>query len=475
MKKQQYYIAFIAIIITAFTTMSCRKDLNEEPFNAFSAKDAFSNAARIDKTAVGMYDALQNANYFGGRILIYADQRGLDAIPAPFFGDIGLNPTLVTASNGIAATAWQGAYRTIFECNSFLANFSPDKQALVPAAKSNQYIGEAKFIRAICYWYLVNMYAQPYNFTPTASHFGVPLVLVPSVDPFDASNNLPRSSVKSCYDQIEGDLLDAESKLPVANFTASAYTSVSRATKTAARGLLSRLYLYKGDNLNAAASANTVITSALYALNPDPATPFRVFTTNESIFSVAMDGGDNPNTNNSIGQHYGSTRRADIPIAAGYLALMGPTDKRLVNLTQLVSGNNWTTKYNAGTIDWVPVLRYSEMLLNRAEAFANLAAGTTADPIAITLLNSVRGRSETGVVLAPANKAALLTAIALERRIELAFEGHGNLDFFRLGQGVAAHSVAPAIPYGSFYAVLPIPKYDTDKNPVLAAQQNPGY
>lgn len=475
MKKQQYILALFAIILTTLSTSSCRKVLNEEPFNSFSPKDAFSNASRIDKTAVGMYDALQNANYFGGRILIYSDQRGLDANPAAFFGNIGQNPTLVTASDGIAAGAWQGAYRTIFECNAFLANFTPDRQALVPAVKANQYIGEAKFIRSLCYFYLVNMYAQPYNFTANGGHFGVPLVLSVSADPFAASNNLPRSSVKVVYDQMESDLLDAESKLPVANFTTSAYNSVSRATKTAARGLLARLYLYKGDNINAAASANTVITSALYALNPDPVTPFRTYTTNESIFSVAMDGGDNPNTNNSIGQHYGATRRADIPIAATYLALMGPTDKRLTNLTQVVSGNNWTTKYNAGTTDWVPVMRYSEMLLIRAEALANLATGTTADVAAIALLNQVRGRSETGVVLAPANKLALLAAIAKERRIELAFEGQGNLDFFRLGQDVPAHSVAPLITYGSNYAVLPIPKYDTDKNPVLAAQQNPGY
>jgi starch-binding outer membrane protein, SusD/RagB family len=474
MKKQQYILFAILIVIVNFTT-SCRKQLNEEPFAYISAANAFSTGARIDKAAVGMYDALQNANYFSGRILIYADQRGIDANPSAFFGNLGQNPNIVTASDGTVAGAWQGAYRTIFECNSFLGNFTADKQALVSAAKANQYIGEAKFIRSLCYFYLVNMWAQPYNFTANGGHYGVPLVLTAASDPFAASNNLPRSSVKAVYDQIEGDLLDAESKLPAANFTTSAYTSVSRATKTAARALLARLYLYKGDNVNAAASANTVITSAIYGLNPDPVTPFRTYTTNESIFSVAMDGGDNPNTNNAIGQHYGATRRADIPISAGYIALMGPTDKRLTNLTQVVSGNNWTTKYNAGTTDWVPVLRYSEMLLIRAEALANQAVGTTADPTAITLLNTVHGRSESSVVLAPATKAALLTAIATERRIELAFEGQGNLDFLRNGQGIPAHSIVPAQAYGSNYVVFPIPKYDTDKNPVLAAQQNPGY
>jgi len=65
---------------------SCRKDLNEDPFNSIPEKDAFSTADRIDKEAVGMYDALQNSNFFGGRILIYADIRGIDATPATYFG-----------------------------------------------------------------------------------------------------------------------------------------------------------------------------------------------------------------------------------------------------------------------------------------------------------------------------------------------------------------------------------------------------
>lgn len=468
------YIVPLLVSLTIVSS-SCRKELNEEPFNAISSKDAFSNASRIDKTAVGMYDQLQNANYFGGRVLIYADQRGIDASPSAFFGNMGPNPGAVGADDGTVAGAWRGAYRTIFECNSFLANFNADKQALVTPAKANQYIGEAKFIRSLVYFYLVNLWAQPYKFSANAAHFGVPLVLAVSVNPFDASNNVGRSSVKAVYDQIEADLIEAESKLPAASFSASDYNSVSRATKTAARALLARLYLYKGDYTNAAASANTVITSGIYALNADPATPFRTFTTNESIFSVAMDGGDNPNTNNSIGQHYGSTRRADIPISPAFVALMGTTDKRRTNLTQVVSGNNWTTKYNAGTTDWVPVLRYPEMLLTRAEALATFAPGTTADATAITLLNQVHSRSEAGVVLAPLTKADLLAAIALERRIELAFEGQGNLEFLRNGQGIPAHSIVPAQAYGSNYVVLPIPKYDTDKNPVLAAQQNLGY
>ena len=98
--------------------------------------------------------------------------------------------------------------------------------------------------------------------------------------------------------------------------------------------LLARLYLYKGDWANASTYANNVISMNAYALNPSPQTCFRTYTTNESIFSIAMDGGDNPNTNAALGQHYGSARRADIPINPNWVALFEPTDTRKTLLTE---------------------------------------------------------------------------------------------------------------------------------------------
>ena len=62
-----------------------------------------------------MYDAMQNAIYFSGRILIYAD-RGLDATPSAYFGTMG-NYTTLTSSDGTVAGAWQGGYRTIYQAN----------------------------------------------------------------------------------------------------------------------------------------------------------------------------------------------------------------------------------------------------------------------------------------------------------------------------------------------------------------------
>lgn len=467
--KHRKSVAILSIAMAVITS-SCRKQLFQEPVTNLSPSSAFSTPDRVEKASIGMYDQLQNANFFGGRVLIYVDVRGTDVNPPSYFNPLPQFVT-VTSSEGYTAGAWQGAYRTIGEANLFLSNLAGASG--VTPSKIDQYTGEAKFIRSLCYFYLVNLFAQPYNFTAGATHLGVPLVLTSSNAPFDASNQVPRATVAAVYSQMEADLLDAENKLPL-NYNDQAFSNVARATKGAARALLARLYLYKGDYAKANTYADKVINAVApdnYTLNADPLTPFRTYTTRESIFSVAMNGADNPNTNNALGQHYNPAKRGDIQVSTDYVSLMDQTkDLRFKNMIFSQGGSYWTSKY-VGTSDWVPVLRYSEVLLIKAEALANLSA-VIPDPTAIALVNQVRARAQT-TPIAPVTKADLITAILVERRIELAFEGQGEFDYLRTGRGIPAHSIITAQAYGSNYVILPIPKYDTDQNPNLV--QNPGY
>ena len=465
MKKNKI---FLSLLLAASVATGCRKELNEEPFNSMSDVSAFSSPDRIDKAAVGMYDALQNANFFSGRVLIYTDIRGIDATPNSFFGQMHMFNT-INSADGTVASAYQAAYRTIYETNLFVKNFTPKADIVTPELGS-KYLGEAKYIRSLCYFYLVNLWAQPYDFTADASHPGVVLTLEAAADPFSSSNNVARSTVKQVYDQIEADLLDAESKLPLTS--SDPFIKTARATKGAARALLMRLYLYKKDYNKALAYANTIINSNEYTLRPSPEAPFRSYTTRESIFSVAFSGGDNPNTNNAIGQHYGASRRGDISVSDEYLRILEQgSDKRFLNLIEKVGTNYWSTKYNAGTSDYVPVSRYAEVLLTKAEALAHLASGVSQE--AVGLINQIRTTAGAGLI-APGTKQDLIDFIIRERRIELAFEGHGILEFLRTKRGIPAHSNVPAQAWGSNYVIFPIPKYDTDKNKDNLAQ-NPGY
>jgi hypothetical protein len=462
-----YKTGIIALsAVVAVTASSCRKQLFQDPKTSLSPEAVFSSPDRIEKAAIGMYDQLQNINFFGGRVLIYVDIRGTDVNPPAYFNPLPQFVTVTSSEAVYTGPAWQGAYRSIGEVNLFLKNLA--SASGVSAAKIGQYNGEGEFIRALNYFYLVNMWAQPYKFTAGATHLGVPLVLTSSDAPFDSSNQLPRSTVAAVYAQIEKDLLDAEAKLP-ANYGDPGFSNVARATKGAAQALLARVYLYEQKYTEASTYADKVIAGG-YILNPDPLTPFRTYTTKESIFSVAMNGADNPNTNNALGQHYNPDQRGDIQVSTGYVSLMDTTnDLRYKNMIVQQGGAFWTGKY-VGVADWVPVLRYSETLLIKAEALANLAGGVDAN--AVTLVNQVRSRSHAAAI-APATKTDLINAILTERRIELAFEGQGEFDYLRTGRGIPAHSVITAQAYGSDYVILPIPKYDTDKNPNLV--QNPGY
>lgn len=481
--KYKYRLLGVAALSASILFAACSKVNDQIPYTTLPIEQAFSSPERIEKAALGMYDALQNAEFFGGRVLIYADVRGNDVNPSSYFGQV---PTFnMLSTNTIAANCWTGGYRTIFESNFFTRSLK-ENESVVGAEKASVYYGEAKFIRALSYFYLVNLYAHTYTFQADAGHKGVPLVLTAVKDgaeALDPKNKIPRNSVKEVYNQIITDLNEAAAVLPVS--WGDDYYDRARATKGAVHALLARTYLYMGDWAKARDYADSVLlSSAGYDLD---ATPGDVFakdnfgTSMERIFSVAMNTTDNPNTNNAIGQHYSSKGRGDITISPAYLALPGfdtLVDARKTQLVEKVrSGAFYTLKYyNAAgkntTEAWVPVVRLAEIMLIKAEALARLSAAV-ADPNAILLLNEIRTRAN-AAPLAPATQAALIDAILTERRIELAFEGQGEFDFLRTHRDIPARgSSHPVQTWNSNYVIFPIPFAETQRNTNLA--QNDGY
>jgi hypothetical protein len=89
------------------------------------------------------------------------------------------------------------------------------------------------------------------------------------------------------------------------------------------------------------------------------------------------------------------------------------------------------------------VIRYSEVLLNLAEALANLNG---LDARSIAILNAVRGRSDATTVFKPTDKADLLSKIINERRIEFFGEGIRNSDLMRLGLPIPAKTPVGSTP-----------------------------
>ena len=476
----KYIITGVSVALL-FSTACTKKNLFDQPLDAISTATAFSSPERIDKASTGMYSALQNINWGCGRNFIYTDVQGLDANPSSFFGNIGFFNQM-QPDDGTITSAWIGAYTTIYTANLFVKNFTPVMNTVAPE-KANQYLGEAKFIRAYNYFYLVNLWAQTYTdpVNGATKNPGIPLILEAAEDPFSSTTQIARSTVKDVYDQIEKDLLDAESKLPLA-YTGDAYTTIARATKGAARGLLMRMYLYEGNWAKAITYADAIISSNLYGLNATPEIAYKNYTTKESIFSVAFSGSNNPDRNNALAAHYSPSVRGDISLSNSFLNLMDTVNdlryKNLVITTIKGTGTAatkyyWTIKYTSFA-DWAPVLRYPEVLLVKAEALARQgAAADAANTTAVNLLNQVRSRSKAGN-LAPATNQQLISSLLIERRIELAFEGQSYFDLQRTQQDIPPHaSIQNPQPYGSTYRVLPIPQRDINIMPTL--EQNKGY
>ncbi|WP_302457738.1 RagB/SusD family nutrient uptake outer membrane protein [Bacteroides fluxus] len=155
--------------------------------------------------------------------------------------------------------AWELGYRAISNTNLVIELVD----ALGERASRENIIlrGENYYLRALCYFYLVNEFAQPYSNNPQ-SNPGLPLKLDSNPDVMSLPKS--RSTVAEVYDQIVKDLKDAivDMTLP-AGFTPK---NNNFATKEAAEALLARVYLYMGDYGSAYTMADNVIKSGRFKL-----------------------------------------------------------------------------------------------------------------------------------------------------------------------------------------------------------------
>ena len=333
-------------------------------------------------------------------------------------------------------------------------------------------------MRALAYFQLVNLFAQPYQISK-GSNLGVPLV----TKSFTGTPDFPgRATVNEIHAQIIKDLTEALPNLPVTYPSPS--DTRGRATNAAAKALLSRLYLYRGDWSNAADFANQVINiSTNYSLSGSYNFGRN---TAEDIFSIQMTATDNSRTGaGGWASYYRPAAlggRGDCPMTADLINAFQqePGDKRfaLNDLGVASDGNTkrFTLKYPdaVNNTDNSPLIRLAEMYLNRAEA---LAQKDGINQTSVDLINALRRRAGLSDLLLInfLTQQSLVDAILNERRKELCFEGHRRMDLLRNGKPLRTGSLAAAAAPGAARTIMPIPQREIDNNSGLKGQQNPGY
>ena len=490
MKKNIVKVFLVSLFCGTF--FSACDVLDQEFYEGRGAEVVFTNPEDIRLARIGLYDWMQHQEFLGGRAQMYVDVRSMDTNPSTWFGAISTMSGL-TSANAMVTAAWTTAYQTIGAMNHFIENMERVTSDILPEAERRQFIAEARFLRAVTYFYVLNLWGQKYVADGTG--LGVPLVLrsfdaVSAFLPEEA--HIPRATIAEVYAQIEKDLREAIPHLLVTHPTA--WRTRALATRGAAYAFLSRVYLYqrKWDDVIRVANSPYM---ARFSLDADFRLIFPIGTSaanapvnsNEVIFFIAHDFGDNPNTNHALGQHYGRTRRADITISANYVALLEPEDRRRTILleTNPAGTTFFTTKFPNGADGWAPVIRYAEVLLNRAEALAQtfVNVGDANFNEALAIVNQIRARAGASVIDAasvipvPTTREELIDLILEERRRELAFEGHGSFDLFRNGRGIPAGrggAAVPAMPFPNNMFALPIPHADVSKAPDVLIQ-NPGF
>lgn len=536
------YIALLVIVLSAVSFISCEDLLREEPQSFYSSNIFFESIEQANMAVIGVYDLLGTTNLYGQVVsTIFPCDTDLSQIRGT--GDDGSKRSVghYTAHPSIAMfeRAWRDYYVVIERANYAIDGIGKmsqytdgtDEEKLV----LEQYMGEAKFLRALVYFDLVRMWGDvPFTTAPTS---------------VNEELHVARTSRSVIYDQIISDLEYAKAKLPWASEAAQN----ERVNQGAARGYLVRVLMGRAgyslqldgsitrpDNYldyfkRAALEADTIIESGEHLLNYDYEQIFRNYAEGkvepmESMFEIAFAPmGINAENGGFISTYIGPKTHPESSYgrANAFINAMWPFyetfslddarrdvaiapyevksddsrkyyDTKKSNYHKIFPGK-WRREWNASSpeftndsdVNWV-LLRYADVLLMYAEAINECrndlpASITMAD--AFEAVRLVRQRADLDPWDEAISQSDFRENMVQERAWELCYEGWRKWDLIRWNlldekiqeAGAAAKAIRDKYPYPAMetfvdgkHQLYPIPQRDMDVNNGIN-QQNPGY
>ncbi len=453
---------------TFLLATACREEfLDRTPQSALTSTTFYRTEGQFRQALSGAYQAMREA--ISGRSSWVMSEMRSDNTHYDYNAGLRGNPEnaenvadfIDNPQNPFSNDKYYQCYTGIARTNTILTRL--EAAPLAPDVKAG-IAGEARFLRALYYFELVQFYGE------------VPLYTKEIINAEESY--VPRAPVEEVYQLILSDAQEAAANLPDVSFP-----QTGRATKGAVRTLLAKVYMVRRNYAEAERELRAV-TGMGYALLPDyaavfdpankghresilevqylqgnqgqqsnfiyyfiPATNNTEPITGIRVSNTAFDnlsGGWNVPTQEMIDAYEEGDRRLDASVAiaegtgqtgnftaTGVASVVGYTPKPGVTAKPFIrkylhphsqpfnTNNNW------------PVYRYADVLLLLAEALNE--QGKPAE--ALTYLNQVRSRAGVGVVTAT-DQAALREAIARERRVELAFENQRYQDLVRTGKAV---------------------------------------
>lgn len=240
----------------------------------------------------------------------------------------------------------------------------------------NRVKGEALFLRASFYYLLANFYGLPYKVSTASTDLSVPLKLTEYVE----DRYFSRNTVKEVFESIENDLEEASTLLKGVE-----QTTIYQANEAAARLLLSRVYLYMERWEDALEQCDSIIAlakyscldlntldstkSSTYAASPETIFSQGTYSMDKVMYEVYYQGNSDPNWN----YHNGYVVSEDL------LRTYDAKDLRaniFITETQMFDGTyrciKLKDKSKDGYVSDMFLLRYPEVILNKAEALAML-------------------------------------------------------------------------------------------------------
>ena len=374
-----------------------------------------------------------------------------------------IDPEMATSGSRNNDDSWKDLYHSILMCNICIEDLS----AMEGTQDEKDFLhAEALFIRAFDYFYLVNLYGEPYDKATASSALGVPINNLTGMEDV----NLPRATVEANYNMIMDDLKNSieffkKTTIVLDNF---------KANLESAYLLSSRVALYMKNYEDVVKYADLVIAKkpSLYD-----------FKTRDSKLQFIND--FNPEILFTFGNYRlpyfdnGYFTISSFPISEELKALYANNDLR----NEVFFSSDMPDKN--GKVDDTKIygfaMRTSEAYLNRAEAYAELDVldKALAD---INRLRSYRFSDDNYIVSASV-KEDVLTIVKDERRRELCFEKQRWFDLRRWGMPRIEHVYKAGtsnitdelyvLNEGDAAYTLPIPHYETERNTSIVRIKRP--